>query len=94
MGVSQARWLVYFMENPTKIRMMTGGTVAPILGNLPIKSSFFILFFGRVRFNLKLRHRLQDSPESRDLHHCFDESEVSAEKTLRYQLVAEASSIL
>ena len=33
-GVPQARWMVFVRENPTKIRMMTGGT--PILREPPI----------------------------------------------------------
>ena len=32
MGVPQERWMVVVRENPTKIRMMTGGS--PILGHL------------------------------------------------------------
>ena len=35
MGIPQARWLVYFTENPIYKWMITGGT--PISGNLKTK---------------------------------------------------------
>ena len=43
MGVPQARWLVYFMEDPNLEWMMTGGT--PIFWNTQLSMYLYVYIY-------------------------------------------------